>query len=111
MTSPDLTFRRSPQQILHSVIHPTTSWISPLFFAIVSFWTFFALSVGVVMPSSPARSLTLLHLSDLHFGQEPQNGSLAVYESKVLKELVLDVLRICQSRGAPDLIVITGNLT
>jgi 3',5'-cyclic AMP phosphodiesterase CpdA len=50
-----------------------------------------------------------LHISDIHFGQE-KNGKLVKHES-VRDALVSDAKSLAKSRGVPDRILITGDIS
>lgn len=55
------------------------------------------------------RSFTLLHLSDLHFGQA-KSGVQHFEQTLVVKELMLDCQRMAAKLGAPDVILVTGDI-
>lgn len=70
-------------------------------------------ALNVVPPSGSrpnAAALTLLHISDLHFGQARGDGRIHFDQKKVVIELVADARRMCETMGTPDAILVTGDV-
>ena len=56
------------------------------------------------------QSLTLLHISDLHFGQARGEGRIHFDQRKVVSELVKDAAKMRQALGSPDAVLVTGDI-
>ncbi|MFM7204555.1 MAG: metallophosphoesterase family protein, partial [Myxococcota bacterium] len=62
------------------------------------------------MTSADTPSLTLLHLSDLHFGQARGEGRVHFDQQKVVSELRKDAAEMREKLGSPDAVLVTGDI-